>query len=369
MPAAPIILARYAMATRFELVLPLDDPADEAHARHLRAAGENALDEIALWHDRLSFFDPGSFISHLNANAAHRDIPCDAEIFELLTLCRQVWAASRGAFDPTIAALMRASGFRDHSAAGAQPASLAIPEARNAPSAGPAERAARIAHAREATGFDKVILDDRRRTVRFARPGVALDLGAIGKGFAIDLAMSVLRHSGVTRALLHGGASSIAAMGSPELSPAQPAGARTPVSPSPPPQPGWPIQLGPDADDPVLVLHNAALGVSSPSGRTIDTPAGPRGHVLDPRTGHSVAALHLAAVIAGSCALADAWSTALLVAGDRPTGMPGDMTTLIKPAQSPQLASENAPRWRLAGPSFAILSRSNCTAQGPRSPS
>lgn len=300
-----LLLACDAMATRFELVLLGDDPV------RLRAAGEEALDEIRLWHNRLSFFDPASFISHINAHAHARPVPCDPEVFALLALCRDIWSASRAAFDPTVAALMRASGFRDR----------------------PRDPAA-IAAALAQTGMDKVLLDPAARTLRFTTPGVALDLGAIGKGFALDAAARILADAPVLAFLIHGGASSVLAGAAPDSS-----------------YPPWPITLGRFDPAPTLALRNTALGVSTPAGRTIlDEASSSHGHVLDPRTGASSSALSLAAVIGPSAALADAWSTAALVHGSRPDACPPDYACITAEQIGHDLI------WRTSGPTSSILS-------------
>lgn len=298
-------LATNAMGTRFELVLAGDD------GPRVRAAGEGALEEIRHWHDRLSWFDAGSFVSYVNARAWPGPVTCDPEFFALLELCREVWASSGGAFDPTIAGLMRASGFRD----------LARDEDA-------------IARARAVTGFDKVELNARARTVRFAGPGVAIELGAVGKGWALDRAARVLSEQGVTTALLHGGTSSVIGMGTPADSE------------------GWPVRLGNRPGDPTVVLRDVSLGVSAPAGRTVADGGGPHGHVLDPRTGRSARGVSVAAVVGESCALADAWSTAVLVEQARPPGMPPGLTSLVGPAES------EAGPWRMDGPHAAILIRS-----------
>lgn len=304
----PVALAVNAMGTRFELVLI---GADEGR---LRAAGEAAIEEIRHWHERLSWFDAGSFVSHINARAAAGPVTCDPDIFSLLELCAEVWRASDGTFDPTVAALMRASGFRD------------VPRDDEA-----------IARARAATGFEHVELDARARTIRFAKPGIGIDLGAIGKGWALDGASEVIREAGVDCALLHGGTSSVIAIGTP-------AGGD-----------GWAVKLGNGPDDPAVLLRDLSLGVSAPSGRVVR--AGPggvgsdHGHVLDPRTGRSARGLSIAGVIGASCARADAWSTAVLVEQARAPGMPREMTALLGPAD------DDGGPWRIDGPHAAILIR------------
>lgn len=114
----------------------------------------------------------------------------------------------------------------------------------------------------------------------------------------------MLRSSGVSSALLHGGTSTVVALG------------------APPGEPGWrvAVETAPGSGPaPVAVLRDAALSVSAPHGRTL---ADGSGHVLDPRTGAPAEGPGVAAVIASSARWADAWSTALLVLGALPPGAP-----------------------------------------------
>src|SRR4051812_3278366 len=106
-----VMTACAAMGSRFEFILASTRAGDEPR---LRAAAEAAAEEVLHWHGRLSWFDPGSFVSHINTHAHAAPVVCDSEFFRLLSLCRDLWQASGGAFDPTIAALMRAAGFRGH---------------------------------------------------------------------------------------------------------------------------------------------------------------------------------------------------------------------------------------------------------------
>lgn len=275
------------MATRFEIALFLDPGHDEpADRARLLAAGEAAIEEIRHWHARLSAFDPGSFVSHVNARAADAPVTCDPEFFALLALCEAVWRQSGGAFDPAIGAILRAAGLRGI----------------------PRDEAA-LRHARAASGFHLVHLDHDARTVRFAAPGMALDFGAVGKGFALDRAAERLRESGVSRAILHGGTSSVLALDGPP-DPDYPGGGMGG------PSVAFRVALGHEPPGPVIDLLNAALGVSTSVGREALDPAGGRhGHVLDPRTGASAPLTGRVAVVAPTAALADAWSTALLAAG------------------------------------------------------
>lgn len=280
-----VLLARRAMNTRFELVL-----CGEREVA-LRAAGEQALDEIERLEAQLSLFRPTSEIARISRDAASRPVKVSPPVFHLLEHARTLWSQSGGAFDPTIGPLMRLWGFRD--ADNPEPS----PEA--------------LAAARAATGMDKVELNSAEFTVRFRHPNLALDLGALGKGYALDCAVEILREAGVTSALIHGGTSSVYALGR------MPEGRPWKVAvPEPVPLEAAPTAAPDNA--PTLAefeLVDEALGVSAVSGRWVRHGGRVHGHVLDPRTGEPVARAALAAVVLPGGAEADALSTALLVLG------------------------------------------------------
>ncbi len=160
--------------------------------------------------------------------------------------------------------------------------------------------------------MDLIELTDRPPTVRFRRSGVSIDLGSIAKGAALDAAAATLRECGVRSALIHGGTSSVVAIG------------------APPGRDAWPVAIEQGRAQPTTVhLRDTCLSVSAPRGRTIATDRGPAGHIIDPRTGEPAARVGTAAVIHPRGALADAWSTALVVLGDRPSSMPPDLISII----------------------------------------
>src|SRR5258708_34664995 len=100
-----IAVARNAMATRFEIALHGENPVA------LRAAGEEALDEIERLEGQLSLYRPTSEIAHLNARAAHEPVRVTPNLFHLLEQARKLSVESGGAFDITIAPLVRCWGF------------------------------------------------------------------------------------------------------------------------------------------------------------------------------------------------------------------------------------------------------------------
>lgn len=297
----PITLARDAMGTRFELIIVPE--AGGPPVATLRAAAGEALDEIERLHRLLSPFDPASEVAALNrAAGSGLPQPVTPELFDLLILAEAVRAESAGAFDCTLGALMCSHGFR-----------------------GPPQGAA------PGTRLRVLTIDRAARAVTLG-PGVAIDLGAIAKGWALDVAAAALREAGVSCALLHGGTSSVLAIG------------------APPGTPGWRVGLRlPGATEaptmPLVVLRDLALGVSAPHGRLNERG---EGHVLDPRSGNSVPSGAYAACVSPSAALADAWSTAALVQGSRGEVLPAatgrDVTTyLVQAVGMPPLCAGPRP--------------------------
>src|SRR5688572_20325338 len=104
-PTAPVLVARQAMATRFEIVLW------GGNVPALRAAGEEALDEIDRIEAQLSLYQPGSEVARLNAEAHQRPVRVTPALFRLLEHARALSDESNGAFDITIAPLVRCWGF------------------------------------------------------------------------------------------------------------------------------------------------------------------------------------------------------------------------------------------------------------------
>jgi len=276
---AKVQLARNAMATRFEIVLYGSNPVS------LRAAGEEALDEVERLEAKLSLYRTDSEISHLNARAAYEPVRVSPELFHLLEQARLLSSETAGAFDITVGPLMRAWGFVGGSG------SLPEPHA--------------LEKAMQCVGMRHLELNPDDYTVRFARPGMMLDLGAIGKGSAIEKAARILREAGVSSALVHGGTSTSFAIG------------------SPPGEDSWKVAVmrppaaanEADALLAIVPLRDNALSVSAVWGKAFQDSHITYGHVIDPRSGQPANRAILAAVALSSATESDALSTALLTLG------------------------------------------------------
>jgi len=274
------------MATRFEIILNGANPVS------LRAAGEEALDEIDRLENQLSLFRPTSEIAHLNARADREPVRVSPEVFALLERALQLNQETDGAFDITVAPLMTLWGFRNEK---------------------PPPTQSEIEETLVRVGAAHVILRRENFTVRFAKPGVNLDLGAIGKGYAIERAVELLKEAGVVSALIHGGTSTVYGMGKgPNDNPwrvsiedslkrsAEAAG----------------LAWAPDAqNDWDFELEDKALSVSAVWGRAYEHEGKLLGHVIDPRIGRPVSETLLAALTCPSATDTDALSTALLTLG------------------------------------------------------
>jgi len=259
--------AREAMGTRFEVFLSGRD------GDLLEAVAVAVLEEIGRLGDVLSRYDPRSEVSRVNREAARAPVRVDREVFALLERCEEARRLTAGRFDVTV------SGHRvgGHLASG-DPAGGAAGE------------------------MPALLLDAECCTVRFTRPGVAIDLGGVGKGYALDRGHEIMSRYGVTCGLLQGGTSSVLALGSP---PGRAGSA------------GWPVAVRhPSAPEsaPVAVLDLANRGLSCSAVRH---PGQRRSDVVNPRTGRPLKGNAACVALAAGAAEAEIFSTALLTMGRR----------------------------------------------------
>jgi len=275
-------IARPAMACEFQVVFNAGQ-----YAQATEAAME-ALDLIETLEERWSYFRPTSQVSRLNMVAAEMEVEVDEELFNLLRLARTIHDETQGAFDITSAPLWETWGFARRQ--GALPTEADLAEALNL------------------VGNRHVQLDAERRTVRFAKPGVRVNLGSIGKGYALDCAAALLARRGLADFLFHGGQSSVLGRGSRS-------GASGPASSGR----GWIVgvkhPLRPKRRLAEIRLCDRALGTSGSAMQFFRHRGRRYAHILDPRTGWPAEGVLSVTVVASNAALADALSTAFFVLG------------------------------------------------------
>jgi thiamine biosynthesis lipoprotein len=168
---------------------------------------------------------------------------------------------------------------------------------RRARRQGELPRAERLEQARAAVGFQQLELALDARAARLHARGMRLDLGGIGKGFALDEAFEVLRAKGFTRLLVVGGG---------ELRAGAP----------PPGQRGWRVRLvGLESPAQELELAHAALATSGDESQALALDERRHSHILDPRTGEALAERRLVSILGPRATLTDGLATAVSVLG------------------------------------------------------
>ena len=265
-PGTLLHARRRAMATDFEIILPF------GIERGLDAA-EAGLDEIDRVEEQLTVYRDSSEVSDVNRRAADEDVVVSPELFELLTLAARITSETKSAFDITAGALVKAWGFYRRRGR--------VPTAD--------ERAAVL----QRTGMSHIRLNPHNRSVRYLRPGVEINFGSIGKGYALDRVAGILRGRWkIGSGLLHGGHSSVYAIGD------QPGGGR-----------GWPVGLRhpwePERRLGVLRLRNRALATSAATFLHLEHDGRKLGHVLDPRSGWPAEGISSATAVAPTAAEAE----------------------------------------------------------------
>jgi FAD:protein FMN transferase len=230
-----------AMGTQFDVILRGDDND------HLVAVAVAVCEEFQRLDASLSRFNPSSEIARINREAHCKPLRIDRELFALLTCCDQAREQTKGYFDVTAT-----------------------------------------------TGGNGFVLDADRCTIQFTRPDVTIDLGAIGKGYALDCGREIVTRFGIASALLNGGTSSVLAIGND----------------------AWPIYvrhpLAPENIVQRVMLTNRALSCSA-----VRHPTQMESDIVNPLDGTPLLGDDACVVLAASAVEAEIFSTALLAMGQQ----------------------------------------------------
>jgi thiamine biosynthesis lipoprotein len=252
------------MATTFEIVILYED------GRYAQQAAQAAFDRLDRLEQELSRYIENSDISRINNLAVGQSTRVSLETFECLQLSRRINAETKGAFDITVGSLMNCWLNPDKS--------LRVPSKEE------------LDLARQRTGMNHLQLDESQFSVRLLKDHVQVDLGGIGKGYAIDKMAELLREWSIDVALIHGGYSSALGVDSPRE------------------KKGWPVTLSNPRNLKqtlaMLFLQNRALsGSGVQKGR----------HIIDPHRQEPVEGRCAAWACACDAATADALSTAFMI--------------------------------------------------------
>jgi thiamine biosynthesis lipoprotein len=241
-----------AMGTRFAVFLHGDDK------EHLEAVAVAVLEEVVRLDGLLSRFDPRSEIARINREAADKPVRVDRELFALLERCERACQLTEGYFDVT---------------------------------AGTGTKAV--------VDTPALLLDAGSRTVQFSCPEINIDLGAIGKGYALDRGREILFRFGISCALLEGGTSSVLALDAPDEN-------------------GWPVDVRHPLRPEATPLARVALierGFSCSAARHPDWADQTPSDVVNPQTGEPIAGSAACLALAANATESEIFSTALLAMG------------------------------------------------------
>lgn len=259
------------MGTILEITLVASDPA-RAHELIERCFAETARLEMIF----TTWREDGE-LARLNAKAGQGPQPASLELMRILLDAQRFARETDGAFDVTVGPLV--SLWREAAKLGTRPNDAEIEATR-----------ARV-------GAERIQIDAVRGTIAL-EAGMSVDLGGLAKGWALDRLGEVLRREGVDRALLNFGGSSLLAIGTPLDAPNW----RVAL------QHGELLDLQPEAD----------VSISSSFGQFVEIDGARFSHIIDPRTGWPTRRARRAIVEAPDGAIAEAWSTALVVVnGDK----------------------------------------------------
>src|SRR6516165_1761480 len=262
---------KYIMGTVYEIVAYDGTPDRAAEAL------DNALNEIVRLDGVMSNYKPESDLSRLNRNGHFHAETVSRDLYEVIRKSLKYSRLSNGQFDITVGPLVDVwkAALRAERAASAE----------------------ELEKLRDCVGYEKIQLLPPEG-VEFHSSCMRIDLGSIGKGYAVDRAADILRSYGIESALINAGQSTIYGLG------------------APPGKPGWLVHLRDPSQrvDPEVWLSDNSVSTSeqTPSSLLGNDTAG---HIIDPETGRPLETPYALSIVAKTGTASDALSTTLLLVG------------------------------------------------------
>jgi len=248
----------------------------------MRAAVELAFEEVRRQDQLLSNYRPNSEWSQVNQQAGVKPVKVSKELFDLLAACVRYSEASNGAFDISVGPLMKVWGFYKGS--------------------GRFPHRAEIRGAMANVGYKNLMLDASRQTVQFRRPGVEIDPGGIGKGYAVDRMVAILKENGIQSGFITAGSSSIYGIGAPPTEPR-----------------GWRVVIkhpkDPKASVGEIFLKDMSMSTSGSYEKFFRAGNRIYSHIMDPRTGYPAEGMLSVSVITPKALDSEAWTKPYFING------------------------------------------------------
>ncbi|NYF80782.1 FAD:protein FMN transferase [Granulicella arctica] len=273
-PARKLYTFRHpAMGTQFALYVYARTEAEAS------GVADEVFEEVDRIEQELSNYRETSELSRIDREAASTPVTTDPETFRFLQASQHWSEGSDGAFDISVGPLMKAWGFFNHSGR--------VPSEED------------LDRIRPMVGYRNIALDPATRTVAFRVPGVELDPGGIGKGFAVDAAVTILRARHISAALISAGSSTVYALG------------------APPGKRGWRVVVPDGSPDRVpistVLLRDTSLSSANCSEKNFIASGRLYCHIMDPRTLRPVEGRLHVSIIDPSATTSDALSNVLFV--------------------------------------------------------
>jgi FAD:protein FMN transferase len=247
----------------------------------MEEAVDAAFAEVQRLDQMLSNYKPESELSEINRYAGEHAVAVTQEMFDLLAACVEYSRESEGAFDITVGPLMKVWGF--YKGTGRLP------------------HRAEILGAMDRVGYRNIVLDATQRTVRFAKEGTELDPGGIGKGYAVDRMVEVLKQYGVQTALVSASGSSIYGLG------------------APPGEKGWKVEIRDPKNEKKsaaeVYLKDESMSTSGNYEKFFRAEGRIYSHIMDPRTGWPAQGVLSVSAVTPRTIDSEAWTKPLFVNG------------------------------------------------------
>jgi thiamine biosynthesis lipoprotein len=259
------------MGTRCYVQLWADDP-DKGNA-----ALDAVMDELRRIDNLMSHYKPESQLSQINAHANQEPVQVDKELFDLIKLSTHYSEITEGAFDITYASVGYLYNYPLHIRPNEAQIQAALP----------------------AVNWRNLIFDEQNHTIRFGHPGMRIDLGGIGKGYAADRGAEILKARGISNAIVTAGGDT-RILGDRRGRP-------------------WLVAIR-HPDNPAKVvtripLEDCGVSTSGDYERFFDEDGVRYHHIIDPHTGHSASKVRSATIIAPTATQTDGMSKTAFVLG------------------------------------------------------
>lgn len=241
-------------------------------------AAENAFKRVEELNVIMSDYRDGSEINRLSARSGSGEwVKVSKDLFDILAISQDISVKTYGSFDATLGPLVQM--WRHATRKGIFPTDEEINDAK------------------VRTGYKKMKLDPKTRSVMLTQKGMRLDIGGLGKGYAAEEAVKELKKLGITSAMMD-------------------AGGKIVLTNPPPGTKGWNINVSNGNDSlKSMQLSNTALATSGPTYRYMEYKGVRYSHIVDPQTGIGLLFHVRTTVISPDGTVADALATAFSVAG------------------------------------------------------